>query len=277
MISFMKSIELPAAVRSTLCDVLHSSEVQDVLCSEDYSRLLNYDTSEDAVQKIRRHLTDDADGFQILLIELMACMDNARREPWCGAWREYLIPTMKCFSRFVSEYHVSYGRYGFDRWWWVTRQINARLLRVGELEYEPDSSCREIHIHIPSDSSLIREKLDQSLEKARQIFAEELSEGSSGEGPWTFTCESWLLSPALAQLLPEDSRILQFQKYFSLQRVIPDADDYLEWVFKVAGGQKSSARPRELREDTSLQRNMKRFILSGGRVGVGIGTLSEHS
>ena len=44
------------------------------------------------------------------------------------------------------------------------------------------------------------------------------------------------------------------------------AQDWREWVFN-----RSQAAVRNLPEDTTLRRNMKRFLLRGGRIGVGIG------
>lgn len=271
--AFMCSIVLPDGVQHILCRLWNDHDVQTVLHSEEYCSLLTYDTSIDALHKIHQTLSDDVHGFRMLLIELMACVDNAQREPWCSSFSRYFTPTMKCFSRFIAEYNESYGVYGFDRWWWVNRQINARLLRIGELEYEIDFSNSEIHIHIPSDAKLTKEYLNASLSQANVFFSNYLS----WKNPWLFSCESWLLSPALSQLLPPNSRIREFQKYFVLKDYIPDADDYLEWVFKIASGQRQYVQLKTLREDTGLQRNMKRHILSGGNVGVGIGILNQAS
>ena len=46
-----------------------------------------------------------------------------------------------------------------------------------------------------------------------------------------FDCESWLLSPVLAELLDERNRIIQFQKRFQITRVDREARQAEEKVF----------------------------------------------
>ena len=83
-----------------------------------------------------------------------------------------------------------------------------------------------------------------------------------------YTCESWLLSPALKDLLPPNSRILNFQALFEVDKVHWESDAVLEWVF-----QKRGNSLEELPEDTSLQRKMKAYLLDGGKVGEAFGYL----
>ncbi len=269
LLSFLWDIDMPSEVVPCLSDLTGDPDVQAVLRSDDYRRLLEWETSAAAIRSIRSTLSEDPNGFRILLIELLAGMESCRGSSWCRMDPVYLIPTMKCFSRFVGEYHVSYGSYGFDRWWWVTRQIHARLLRIGELEYEYADAQKEIRIHIPSDADISCDKVSASLLQASAFF-EAAFPHTAG---WPFACESWLLSPVLEELLPADSRILKFQKLFSLTGLISDSEDYLEWVYKIAGGQRSTVDPAALPEETSLQRNMKRHILLGRPVGNGVGIL----
>lgn len=269
LLLLMRAIDLPPEVTCRLWEISRDPAVQAVLSSADYRRLLEWETSAAAIDALRSGFPEDPQGLRILLVELLAAMEAGKGPAWGKIPPPYFLPTMKCFSRFVSEYHVSYGEYGFDRWWWVSRQIHARLLRIGELEYEYVNSSEEIRIHIPSDADLASAKVEASLQQAAALF-EELLPGTASR---PFTCESWLLSPILEHLLPADSNILKFRQYFSLTDVIPDADDYLEWVYKIAAGQKNTVDPAALPENTSLQRNMKRHLLLGGTVGNGIGVL----
>lgn len=81
-------------------------------------------------------------------------------------------------------------------------------------------------------------------------------------------CESWLLSPALKEILPHTSKIIQFQSLFDIQSWNQDAKDYLMWVYHC-----EDKNPMELSEDTSLQRSMKQYIIHGGTIGNAKGTL----
>lgn len=206
-------------------------------------------------------------GLNELFQQTMAAYEARKKEPWNRISEEIYIETMKCFSRFVREHKVSYGVYGFDRGFWTPHQIEGKLFRIGELEYQIDDEEKVISIHIPSDADLSDDLVDASYAEQKQFFAENFPETAG----WPGMCESWLLSPALKELLPSDSRILAFAARFEITQTNPDATDYLEWVYKLASGQQKSAELENLREDTSLQRRMKDFLRAGGKVGIAWG------
>ena len=98
------------------------------------------------------------DGRVELARQLAIALHNREDGPWTGLPENVWIDTMSAFSRFVNEHRRSTGRWGFDRGFWTTRQINAKLFRLGELEYEllgGDGAPFEIALHIPSDVHLI--------------------------------------------------------------------------------------------------------------------------
>ena len=70
------------------------------------------------------------------------------------------------------------------------------------------------------------------------------------------------MSPALDSLLDESSRIAKFKSKFQLLRYFPDDESYKWFVFKDGG-----AAPKDFPENTRLQRNIKRYVLSGGKIG----------
>lgn len=214
---------------------------------------------------------DPEHGLDELFQQTMAAYEARKKEPWNRISEEIYIETMKCFSRFVREHKVSYGVYGFDRGFWTPHQIEGKLFRIGELEYQIDDEEKVISIHIPSDADLSDDLVDASYAEQKQFFAENFPETAG----WPGMCESWLLSPALKELLPSDSRILAFAARFEITQTNPDATDYLEWVYKLASGQQKSAELENLREDTSLQRRMKDFLRAGGKVGIAWGIWKE--
>src|SRR5699024_8014369 len=83
-----------------------------------------------------------------------------------------------------------------------------------------------------------------------------------------FLCTSWLLSPALKECLPEGSRIRSFQDEYEVTDVFPEPDSFLTWVYK-----RPDIPVADLPEDTSLQRNLKKYLLAGGKVGEAKGRL----
>lgn len=183
----------------------------------------------------------DPDGFGELAGQLQCALKT--RENYRFS-QEIFVDTMKCFTRFVMEHMESYGRYGFDRGFWTVRQLSGILFRIGELEYELREG--EIHLHIPSDAVLEPARLRASWEAARAML---------GEG--NMVCHSWLLSPDLVGLLDEDSKILVFQRNFTIHSPAPD-DSFRQWVFK-----DPNLPDEALPEATTLQRRLKAFLLAG--------------
>ena len=219
---------------------------------------------------------EDDNGAGILIRQLMIAADSRKYGAWKGIPEEIWMETMKCFPRFISEHRRSYGRDGFDRYGWTTRQIGAKLFRIGELEYElteDKEGRKEIGLHIPSDTKLETERMNASLKAADAFIRERFPEWDGVPK----TCESWLLSPALKDLLPEGSRILRFQEAFELEEIYPEDDAALEWVFYVAEGQRKELNISRLPEDTSLQRKMKAMIMKGRKPGAAKGVLLQKA
>ena len=218
-------------------------------------------------------LPDDLRGADVLAEHLLKAVENRQSGPWQGIGEDVWLDTMRAFTRFVREHFDTYGFYGFDRGFWTTRQRDAKLFRLGALEYEllrDADGATAIGLHIPSDVGLEFDKLNASVTTARDFMKRHFPDWA--EAP--IRCESWLLSPALRDLLPPGSRILRFQAAFELTGVDPDADDVLQWVFGLGLARMADIAPEALPEDTTLRRNMKRFMLGGGKVGSASGVLA---
>ena len=75
---------------------------------------------------------------------------------------------------------------------------------------------------------------------------------------------------ALEKLLPANSKILAFYRRFEIRKWDEDTDGYKQWVFK-----DKTLAPECFPENTTLQRNMKKYVLSGGKVGEAWGILKS--
>lgn len=208
--------------------------------------------SEEIAEELHAALQPDEDGLRILAAMIRAAV-TAEFPPELS--EECYFATMSVFGRFVREHRASFGRYGFDRWFWTWRQTSGLLVRVGSLEFE--QTDEGISIHIPSDADLSSEAVERSVRRAKAVL---------GDGE--YFCRSWMLSPKLKRLLPETSRVLAFRSLFHRFEYFPDDTGYKLWVFKDPG-----LDPRDFPEDTLLQRNMKKFVLHGGKVGASHGFL----
>ena len=171
------------------------------------------------------------------------------------------------------------GIYGLEELWWLAQSVKEHLFRLGRLQFEPivlkeplegngvriEAGAKGLNVHIPEGESLAFEKCMDSFRRAERFFA------GRGEGkPEFYMCDSWLLSPALKELLPADSNIIRFQDLFRIVKVhyaFPQAEQ------RIFGDilEDKSRYP----EDTSLRRKAKRYFQEGNDPGIGIGVIED--
>ncbi len=250
-----------------------------------YERLASPETAEGAWRDITARLPAwEEDGGMAQLAAALAGACCTRR-----AYRERNIPdeiflnTMGCFRRFLMETHEMSGRWAFDRGFWTWRQTGCLLFRLGTLEFEYCGPMRGEHrpkelaeapvvnVHIPSDAVLTREELDRSYDRAERFFAEEGHALCHQGPPRAVLCGTWLLAPALAELLPEGSGIRCFAGDYRLYAVEEDAPDFYRWLF----GSEEPLPVEALPERTSLQRRAKARLAAGGKIGAACGILTR--
>ena len=217
----------------------------------------------------------NGDGADELARQLIEALDSREKGAWKALPEDVWLDTMKCFTRFVGEHYRSTGAYAFDRSWWTTCQVGARLFRLGELEYElrrEEDGRSWIALHIPSDTKLTADRLNDSVARARRFLKEFFPEWAA----LPMQCHSWLMSPKLRELLPEKSHIVRFQNAFDIMQVEPESDGALGWVFNLSAEQLKHVRVETLPEDTTLRRGVKALMLAGGAVGVARGVLTRE-
>ncbi len=228
--------------------------------------LLSRTTFESATKALLEY--EDRDGMEKLHVMLSAAVRSREKYIQRGIPNRIYLDTFGCFKRFIGEYKASYGTYAFDRAFWCGRQTSLSLFRLGALEYEmiEEGGLPMISIHIPSDASLTPMSVDASLAEAEAFF--NTFEPMYGNVP--YVCHSWLLSPALEDILPVTANLIQFRRRFDIGGVHTQDESYKMWVF----GDPRLA-PCDFAENTTLQRGIKQFVLGGGKVGSAYGTLKK--
>lgn len=228
--------------------------------------LTREETWETGLAALKKALGEDPRGFKLLCCMLRCALAAQDRYHSLGLSEEVYYDTMACFSRFVREHRDSFGCWGFDRGFWTVRQVSCRLFRIGQLEYELVSRDGQpmISLHIPSDASLELPQLRRSYLQAREMIGAAFPAYQNAP----MHCISWLLSPALQEMLPPGSNILTFQHSFHIVPVPAASMQFLQWIVK-----NPDLRPEDFPEDTVLQRNLKAFLLEGGSFPLGKGIL----
>ena len=270
MLFLAEKIKLPREVVELIINA--DIHMDDVRLAEAVRKLLSRNTWNEGLADLKKMLGEDSDGMKMLTVMLQAALLSWEKYKEAGISEEIFVATMKCFSRFVNESMERSGRYYFNRDFWTPRQLALQLFRIGELEYElvDKDTQKYVSIHIPSDADMNKVALRKSYELARDFLKTYFPEYADVK----MSCESWLLSPALKELLPADSRIRKFQENFIIEKGIPDVNDYAEWVYGIE--ENGQIDVGSLPEKTSLQRAMKTFLLAGGKVGIALGSLKEE-
>lgn len=266
---FCREIDLPEEMRTLTETCNRTWEYKfDAELSRDFFDEEKWDTAMTGVQEI---LGEDPDGVKILTLELQCAVRAHAYYQNMGISEEIYRETYKCFSRFVREHKVSYGRYGFDRHGWAKRQIAMKIFRIGELEYQlpVPGEEPEIGLHIPSDAKLTRENIRDSVQLARTF----LKHFYEPYAQLPMSCCTWLLSEPLSKILPEGSHILQFQELFCVKKMYPKELAFMEWLYQ--NRDYTLEDVDRLPERTSLQRLVKKHLKDGGVIGEGYGILQE--
>ncbi len=232
------------------------------------NRLTDIKTAHTACQELEEYFQDDTDQLHLLFCELECARRLYDRYQEKEIPESVFLATMKCFSRFIDECEKKNGRKYFDRAWWAYRHISMELFRIGDLEYQFSEYDGEqaIAIHIPSDAVFSSDAVDDSLNQADLFFQTYYPEYQYTK----YTCDSWLLSPVLNQLLPASSNIANFRRRFKIVSVNKEDRKYISWLFQ----KPLDTVPEQLPERTSLQRKVKKLLLAGKSVGSAFGVMN---
>lgn len=231
-------------------------------------RLADAASWDKAIEEIKKRIGEDEHGFYMLAELLLFACDTYTLYQEHGIGDEVFVRTMEFCTRFINRHKELYGCYAFEWGWWFPRQLAMREFRIGELEFEfTESDKKQIYIHIPSDADMRPSSICKTF-RAFQDFVNKFYPDWAG-ADWY--CDSWMLSPALGNLLDESSNVLAFNRLFNVESWEEDSMAVLDWVFPA-----ERCELKDLSEKTSLQKKMKAYLLSGGKVGWAKGKLQKQ-
>ena len=226
---------------------------------------------------LREALGEDEDGMKLFAAQSMEALLALHEYEERGIGHDIFLATMAFMARFSKEAFVRRGRAEWTWGWWFPRQLALKEFRLGALEYEMTEGAafggkpsggdkRRIFLHIPADADLSDGAVDASLAEARAFFCKYFPAFADAE----YVCESWMLSPALGEILPGTSRVRRFSERFFVVFWEEDSPAFRDWIFPSA----VTAPVEELPEETSLHRAVKRHLLAGGKIGWAEGVLN---
>ena len=164
--------------------------------------------------------------------------------------------------------------------WWFPGFFNMTRFALGRLQFDfarygdsysddeitltPDTMI--IGVHIPRTlTPFDKASRDDAYAQAKAFFAPRLN-----GAPMVFTCCSWLLYPAFKDIIPEKSNTRSFMDEFKIIKEYHDKEGEYNDAWRLF----DMDQPKDLNEypeNTSLRRAIKKYLLSGGRTGEGLG------
>lgn len=162
---------------------------------------------------------------------------------------------------------------------WIQNHLKAELFKIGRLQFQLyicdnatfdysllpfDRGEKTVYIHIPQGEKLIFADCVNSVKEAKTFFAKHFPDYKFEY----FICESWLLYEENWQFMKSSSNILQFQSLFDIVISKPDDRQAIERIFG-----KRKLIKKHYSENSSLQKSAKKFMLSGGKMGEGVGII----
>jgi hypothetical protein len=183
--------------------------------------------------------------------------------------------TQKDLLVWMAHEKAKTGHWGLAELDWLRNHISGRIFRLGRLQFKPaiwnGPDAGEVHpgdsvleVHIPADGKMDPQECRQAMSAAPDFFRRHLPDFKFK----ALTCESWLLDPALGELLPENSNIIQFQKMWTIYPSEKNERQACERVF----GQ-YPVDPDKAEQKTHLQVQMLKRIKAGRPVCSGIGVI----
>lgn len=175
------------------------------------------------------------------------------------------------------------GNKGLKIFGWLKNHVTFSLFKVGRLQFQLSHFGGEskvmrtgidvkngdgiVYIHIPADGKLNIDDCKRSLLLSKSFIENTFKEYSFKY----YICDSWLLYEGNKAFMDSKSNIISFANLFE-HKYSYESVQAIKYIF----GKKKFSN-NKYKEDTSLQRNVKKHLLAGGKLGAGIGIIDKNS
>lgn len=161
------------------------------------------------------------------------------------------------FKNFFCLKRFAFGRLQYDISKWEDGDYKGFLSNG-----DPVFIC-----HIPSGSPLLPDAVISSFKMLYSFYKDKLKDGILA-----IKCTSWLIYPPFAQMVKETSNMRKFYEMFDIIDLKIDTRYLNFWsIFGVENSGPDSLKNAP--DNTSLRREMKKYLLEGKNVGAGLGVI----
>ncbi len=260
---FSQRIDLPADAASTLAKTY--AAVKD---AESFQALSAMITKRESFEKIAETIKTDAETLKLdwhtYAMAVLCANVPVIRERYAekGAGDDIFWESMIDFRCKINECKKVYGVWGIDPITWYAGFFEAKIFKLGRLEYEVRDEG-VYSVHIPSCGALHHEDVLDSYKRAYVFF------GGKDGAILPFLCSSYLLFPAYQKaVFPENGNIHRFAEDFTIIR-IDDKQNFRDaWrVFDRPYTGDLTVLP----QNTSLQRAFVVYMKENDNFGTGLG------
>lgn len=254
----------------------HFDEI-DPVEAEEIARFLAIPTLQREEKDPTLHKIAEMENGDLLCVLLYMAAAGYTHENYkkMGISDSIFYDSFNCLAEKMETAKKFTGRWGYPSVLWPSRMTCMQTFRIGRLSYAMETAVQSlpddsnaiiekgtpyIHIHIADNDKLCG--CEESVRAARAFFAEFYPDYKDA----VFYTRTWLLDPRLAEILPESSNILQFQKVFHVVGKIDGEEQILSRIFGTVKENLEEYVPQ-----SSLARGVLDYLKSGKRLGSGMG------
>lgn len=166
---------------------------------------------------------------------------------------------------------------GIKEYMWLRNHVKFELFRLGRLQFQI-YECKNrtllynklpfaygdklINVHIPEGERLSEESCRESFLMAKEFFSEFFPDYKYDY----YLCESWLLFEGNREFMKPGSNIVRFMDLFEHCYSVKLDVQAIERIYG-----KRKLFKKNYSERTDLQRRAKAYMLSGNKLGIGVG------
>lgn len=208
---------------------------------------------------------------------------------------EIFFDTMNDIKIWIDDHKARTSEDGLYELHWIMHHMNLNIFKLGRLQYQKlfwffktpydkngvkiSFGDKIINMHIPRGEKLDIEACCESLQMAKDFFAEYFPEYPDNK----FMCHSWLLYPHNKDFMPADSNILKFAEFFDIVEEKETPQQTYLWLFGVKLKNPDLMKNKKetgnygfidkLPQNTSLQKSTVEYIKNGGTFGDALGVI----
>jgi len=172
------------------------------------------------------------------------------------------------------------GYWGASHFPWQSTFLRSERVTLGRMSFLPCPYKGEqpveisgvvvhpgdtvISVHISASGPLYHEEVLASYDRAWEFY-------TGKKGPLVLSAESWILHPAMDEILDPQSRLLAFSRDFQRLHYV-DQEVYKD-AWRMFGAVVEEKPMEEWPRENSLQRGILDWLLSGKKLGTGYGLM----